>query len=81
VFNLLGIVLYKWGYKFWIGFAIISMVLSNIMIRKPILKDSVDFLFSYNGFTSFFMKVIFEAVVLYGMGWLLIRRRAIRSGK
>jgi hypothetical protein len=57
------------------------MVLSNIMIRKPILKDSVDFLFGYNGVTSFFMKVIIEAVVLYGIGWLLIRRRAIRSSK
>jgi hypothetical protein len=61
------------GYKFWIGFSIMSMVLSNIMIRKPILKDSVDLLFGYNGFTSFFMKVIIEAVVLYGIGWFLIR--------
>jgi hypothetical protein len=57
------------------------MVLSNIMIRRPILKDSVDFLFGYNGLTSFFMKFIIKSLVLYGIGWLLIRRRAIRSDK
>jgi hypothetical protein len=51
------------------------------MIRKPILKNSVDFLFGCNGFTSFFMKVIVETIVLCGVSWLLIRRRAIRSSK
>jgi hypothetical protein len=51
------------------------------MIRKPILKESVDFLFGCNGFTLFFMKIIVEAIVLCGISWLLIRCRVIRSSK
>jgi hypothetical protein len=81
VFNFLGVVLYKFGYKFWIGFAIVSIVLSNIVVDKPILKGTVDFLSGYNGFASFFIKVLIEGVILYGLGWMFIRHRSIRSGK
>lgn len=83
VFNLLGTILYKWGYKFWIGFFIISIILSNIRGNKPILifKNAIDYILRFDGVLVFSIKIILTSAVLYGIGWLLIRRRAVRSGK
>jgi hypothetical protein len=83
VFNLLGAILYKYGYKFWIGFFAISIISANIRFNKPvlILKNSVNYILKFDGVLSFSVKIILTSAVLYGIGWLLIRRRVVRSGK
>lgn len=81
VFNLLGIILYKYGYRFWIVLGVLSFVLLKLGIQKSVSTNIVDFLFSFHGLTSFFIKIVAEVTILYALGWTLIRRRGIRDGK
>ncbi len=83
VFNLLGAILYKWGYKFWIGFFIVWMIIANMFASELILifKNAIDSILKFDGLPLFSVKIILTSAVLYVLGWPLIRRIAVRSGK
>lgn len=81
IFNLLGAVLYKFGYRFWLVSGVILVIILNLGIKGMMPKNIVNMLFSFNGLAGFFIKIILQAAVMYSIGWVLIRRRDVRSGK
>jgi hypothetical protein len=81
IFNLLGAVLYKFGYKFWLVSGAIMVIILNLGIEVMMPKNIVNMLFAFNGLAGFFIKIILQAAVMYSIGWVLIRRRDVRSGK
>lgn len=78
VFNLLGTVLYKFGYKVWFVFLAIAFIQGNFFPKNYF--SGIGKFFAFNNFITFSAKLIFISIVMYGVGWLLIRRQNIRSG-
>ncbi|WP_032123163.1 hypothetical protein [Clostridium amazonitimonense] len=81
MFNLVGIFVYKIGYKFWIGFGILFMMVGNIKILSTAILSFATFIASYNDFITFFIKVIITIVLLHVIAWGFVRKLSIKSNK
>lgn len=81
VFNLLGALLYRYGYKLWIVLGVSVMIVGNIDNLSRIIRNIVMNAYSYNNFIMFFIKNIVIAALLYGVAWLSVRRLNVRTGK
>jgi hypothetical protein len=78
-FNLLGTILYKFGYKVWFIFLAVAMVLGNTVADYA--KYISIYFFEFNNIVTFSAKFITMSAILYGLGWLFIKRQNIRSSK
>ena len=81
VFNLLGALLYRYGYKLWIVLGVSVMIVGNIDNLSRIIRYILINAYSYNNFIMFFIKNIVIAALLYGLAWLSVRRLNVRTGK
>lgn len=81
VFNLLGALLYRYGYKLWIVLGVLVMIVGNIDNLSRIIKAIFLYVYDYNNFTIFFIKNVILAALLYGLAWLSVRRMNVRMGK
>lgn len=83
LFNLLGTILYKWGYKFWLVFLAGFIILANVRVEVPVraFKAVSDFIFRFDGLMTFSAKTILVSALLYAVGWIFVRRRAVRTGR
>lgn len=79
VFNLLGTILYKFGYKSWFVFLAIAFIHGNFVPKNYF--EIIGKFFAFNNFISFSARFIFISLVMYAIGWLLVKRQNIRSGK
>lgn len=81
VMNLIGILNYKYGYKFWIGVLILFTLFGNInVLSSLILKISTAFFYN-NSIILFLIKVAIINVIFYGISWLLVKKISIKSSK
>lgn len=82
LFNLLGILSYRYGFKLWIGIvALVIIFSSNAMAFNRIFGKPLQFIFSYNHPLSFSIKMLILSFLLYAIGWLFARKVNIKSGK
>ncbi|WP_029451926.1 hypothetical protein [Clostridium algidicarnis] len=76
--NLLGAVIYKFGYKFWIGFAALFVVVGNIpLLQIPIIKF-IKLIFYFNKSSLYLLKVALIMVILYAISWTFVRRLSVK---
>lgn len=81
VFNLLGALLYRYGYKLWIILGVLVMIIGNIDNLSRTIKAIFLYAYDYNNFIMFFIKNVIIAALLYGLAWLSVRRLDVRTGK
>ncbi|MBU5438834.1 hypothetical protein KQI42_12470 [Tissierella sp. MSJ-40] len=81
VFNLLGTLVYKFGYKFWIAFGILATIILNIAGLKNIIWEGGKTLLLSNNFPSYAMKALIISLMTYVLGWLIIRKVDMKSSK
>ena len=76
--NLLGVVIYKIGYKFWIGFGVLFVVIGNIPLLYRSIIKFIEFIFYFNSSPLYLLKAAFIVVVLYVISWLFVRRLRVK---
>ncbi|WP_353095195.1 hypothetical protein [Tissierella praeacuta] len=83
VTNLLGVLHYRFGYKFWIGFALIFIVLqmSINFITRPItgISELYSWLISQFGNSTIFILEFLIIIICYTIGYFLMRKANIRK--
>lgn len=83
VTNLIGVLQYRFGYKFWIGFGITAItlqILGNFSAKKILgFSDMYQWIWSrFNSSTAIFLTFVI-AIVCYTLGYFIIRKANIRK--
>lgn len=82
--NLLGVLQYRFGYKFWLALAIISFI-GQIFFGNLIVKIIQGFKYIYSyllpGFkgANIFVTGGFTSIISYAIGYFLIRKASIKK--
>lgn len=83
VANLLGVLHYRFRYKFWIGFALVFLVSQMFInfITRPMAGISELYLWLVSRFGNFaiFILEFLIIIICYTIGYLLIRKSNIRK--
>lgn len=72
--NLMGILQFKFGYKFWIGLSI-AFILSQVLYNN-ILKQSISI---FIGNSLIFITLISVIIICYILGYLLIMKSSVKK--
>lgn len=78
-FNLVGVLFYKVGYKFWIVIAAVVIIIGNFSILRRRIADFSVYFFKYDNFILFFIKIVITAFALYAAGWGVARRLSVKN--
>lgn len=82
LFNLLGILSYRYGYKLWIGFGALVIIISfNAKAFDKTFGKLFKFILAYNNPLLFSIKMLILSFIIYSIGWLFTRKVNIKSGK
>ncbi|MCM8710286.1 hypothetical protein M2651_04500 [Clostridium sp. SYSU_GA19001] len=81
LFNLMGALVYRFGYKIWIGAALLVVLLGNISITGAFLGKLGVFIFTYDNFIMFSLRIIITTAILYAIAWGLVRKMPVKSEK
>lgn len=78
--NLIGVLQYRYGYKFWIGFGIVAFIVGNFFI-KAILGFSNIFtllLRRWDNLAILLLEILI-IIICYSLGYLFIKKANIRK--
>lgn len=81
IFNMLGALAYKFGYKTWIVLGSLAVLFLNLGVARIFFRGMISGVMKYNGFADFLGKAIFTAIILYGIGWFLVRGLEVKQTK
>lgn len=82
LFNLLGILSYRYGYKLWIGIVVFVIIVSyNIRTFSRVFGEPLKFIFAYNHPLLFSIKMLLLSFLIYAIGWLFTKKVNIKSSK
>lgn len=80
VTNLMGILQFRWGYKFWIGFGIVVLALINFFTISAVGSSEINPWLSYLGNSSFiFPASLLVIIMFYTLGYIFIRKAGLNK--
>lgn len=81
IFNLLGILVYRFTYLVWFVIAGVFLILGNLESIRIHFEGIYRTMFVNGSILQVFLQTLVMAAILYLAGWAIVRKMDVRSGK